>query len=115
MYRKGPDACDIGGLGGTAHGIFEQPGAQAAPLPIAAHGKSRQQHDWNGMAGQTLPKPLGCIVKGNLAHNERIEADRPAVRQSQVGLGRAGFLIGERKADEIAVERFVSAIETVNA
>lgn len=107
------DACDIGCLRGAAHCIFERSGAVAPPLPGTTHCKPCQEHDWNGMVSQALPKPLRRIVEGNLAHDECVKADHPVIPQSQVGLGRAGFLVREGKADKIAVERLDAAIESV--
>ena len=68
------------------------------------------------MTREASGQPLGRILVSDLAHDERIEADdsRFRFRQTEIGLGRPGLLVGKGEADQKAIELLAPAIERVD-
>ena len=66
------------------------------------------------MTREASGQPLGRILVSDLADDERIEADDGLFRQTEIGLGRPGLLVGKGEADQKAIELLAPAIERVD-
>ncbi len=111
---KSPDTGDVGGLQCATHRVFHETGADPPALPFYAHRQTRQQHDRHRMTRETFGQALGRILVGNLADHECVEADNGLIRKTEIGLRRAGLLVGEGEADQKAAELLASTIECID-
>src|SRR5947209_13690707 len=66
------------------------------------------------MAREAFGQALRRILVSDLADDERVEADDGLFRKTEIGLGRAGLLIGEGEANQKAIELLAPAVERID-
>ena len=75
--RANPD--NIDNLQGASQGIQEQASPDAAPLPVAVHGKPRQHEKRYGITRHAFDNANGCVNMTNLTRYNRVEPNNRLV------------------------------------
>jgi len=114
MHDDCPNPGNIGGLQCSQHGIFQQAGADALPLPMTIYGESRQKHDGDRVLREAFLHSLWCRITDDLPIRKRVVAHDRFTTQPYVGLRSPGLLTGPGVALEKTVQFFVTTVEGIN-
>ena len=86
MDGERPHSRDVGNLQRSPQCIKKQSSADAATLPCAMHGETREDEKRYRKARHSLGDALRRVGVLHFAHDERIEADHGLVAHADIGL-----------------------------
>src|SRR6266852_4805244 len=112
---EGPKAGDLGRRERPGERVLQKTGPDPFSRPGAGDREAREDHQGNWMPGDALAQPLRCILIVHVPERQRVEADNLVLRESQISLRAVGKLALQGKADQEAVQRFLAAIEPLDA
>src|SRR5712671_2160302 len=95
--------------------VLQKTGPDPFSRPGAGDREASEDHQGNRMPGDALAQPLRRILVSYVPERQRVEADNLVLRESEIGLRTVGKLALQGKADQEAVQRFLAAIEPLDA
>jgi hypothetical protein len=111
---EGANAGNLRGLERALHGIFQEGLPDALTVPAAIYGKTREQHDRDGVTRQPFGETFRRLFTGHLADRERVVADDGIAHQADIGLCSTGLLVLPCVTLEITVQFLLAAVESFN-
>ena len=112
---EGPKAGDLGRRERPGERVLQKTGPDPFSRPSAGDREAREDHQGNRMPGDALAQPLRRIFVRYVPERQRVEADNLVFRESQISLRAVGKLALQGEADQEAVQRFLAAIEPLDA
>ena len=85
MDQQGANSHNVCGLKCPQHGIFEKSCSDPLFLPLLVYGQSCEQHDRNGMMGESFRDSFWCLFILHRSHSQRVIADHRLISQSYIG------------------------------
>src|SRR5467141_3483202 len=112
---EGPKAGNLGRRERSGNRILQKTGPDPFSRPGAGDREASEDHQGNRMPGDALAQPLRRILVSYVPERQRVEADNLVLRESQISLRAVGKLALQSEADQEAVQRFLAAIESLDA
>src|SRR6516165_5998568 len=112
---EGAEAGDLGRRERSGERALQETGPDPFSRPGAGDREAREDHQGNRMPGDALAQPRRRILMVHVPERQCVKADHLVLRESQIGLRAAGKLALQREADQEAVQRFLAAIESLDA
>src|SRR6516162_3657043 len=112
---KGAKAGDLGRRERSGERVLQKTGPDPFSRPRAGDREAREDHQGNRMPGDALAQPLRCILVVHVPERQCVKADHLVIRESQISLRGVGKLALQSEADQKAVQRFLSAIKSLDA
>src|SRR6185437_13302387 len=111
MNHDPAHASDFGDHLGSPKRVAQEARAQTLPVEPTVNGNARDDHDGDRMARQPFPKPLGRIVKHDIADGEAVKSRDDLSDDRDIGLRAVGSLAVQRMDAKKSIQRLHAAIE----
>ena len=100
MNGESSKSGDLCGLQCAAWRILQETCAEPPSLHIVGDREARDKHNGHRMACEVFDQALRCILKRNLAEDERVVSDHTLTLTGEISLRRVGLLVSKGKATQ---------------
>lgn len=114
MDQQGANSHNICSLKRPQHGIFEQTSSDSLVVPWLVYGEPRQQHDRNGMMGQSFRDSCRRLIVRYRSHSQRVIPDHRVTGQPDIRGRCPAVLVLKRVRVQKTIEILIAAVECVD-